>query len=73
MLKVVTMDRSQPHENTALKFLDMHPMELEYVQETAEERRYSKVLLQMTRLERKFEPVIVRCRDIYDDLCTVVE
>lgn len=73
MLEVVTMDRSQPRENTALEFLDMHPMELEYVQETAEERRYSKVLLQMTRLERKFEPVIVRCRDIYDDLCTVVE
>ncbi|KAE9389042.1 hypothetical protein BT96DRAFT_413986 [Gymnopus androsaceus JB14] len=62
MLQVVAVNRSESLESTDLNFLDVHPMDLEYVQETAEERKYSKVMLQETRLEAQYNQVSVRPR-----------
>jgi len=54
MLQVVSVDRSETLEHTTPNFLDVHPMDLEYIQETAEERKHSKVMLQDMRLEMQY-------------------
>ncbi|KAE9401428.1 hypothetical protein BT96DRAFT_992148 [Gymnopus androsaceus JB14] len=69
MLQVVSVDRSGSLERTTLNFLDVHPMDLEYVQETAEERKHSKVMLQDMRLEMQYSdariPVRPRQKGLY--------
>jgi hypothetical protein len=58
MLKRV--DRSGSKEEMVFEFLDCHPSDLEYVKETAEERRWSTSLLEATRLDFAYSGIDIR-------------
>ncbi|KAE9384026.1 hypothetical protein BT96DRAFT_1008518 [Gymnopus androsaceus JB14] len=54
MLVAAKIDRSGSLETHASDFLDVHPLDLEYVQETPEERKHSKTFLEYDRAEMRY-------------------
>lgn len=65
---VQRVERLGPDEETVGEFLDFHPGDLEYVKETAEERKQSIVLLEFTRLDFSCNPVEIRCPHLYSSM-----
>lgn len=59
-LFLVTVDRSESKEKTGFEYLEIHAKDLEYVKETAAERKYSTMLLRETREEFSYSPVDVK-------------
>ncbi|KAJ3802938.1 hypothetical protein GGU11DRAFT_752394 [Lentinula aff. detonsa] len=50
-LMLMTIDCSGPKETKGFEFLEMHPNDLEYVKETADERKWSTELLHEIRMD----------------------
>ncbi|KAJ3717363.1 hypothetical protein C8R42DRAFT_724266 [Lentinula raphanica] len=61
-LVVITVDRSGHKESKGHKLLDMHPDDLEFVKESAEERKWSTELLREVRAEFSYSTVDIRSR-----------
>lgn len=59
-LMVLTVDRSGPKEQKGFEWLEFHPNDLEYVQESAAERKYSTELFHETRIDFQYNPVEIR-------------
>ncbi|KAF9064251.1 hypothetical protein BDP27DRAFT_1367314 [Rhodocollybia butyracea] len=59
-LIVQRVDRSGSKESTVFEFLEFHPNDLEYVNETPEERKWSTSLLDSTRLDFSYSGIDVR-------------
>ncbi|KAJ3817521.1 hypothetical protein F5880DRAFT_1618200 [Lentinula raphanica] len=61
-LVTITVDRSGHKESKGNELLDMHPDDLEFVKESAEERKWSTELLREVRAEFSYSPVDIRPR-----------
>ncbi|KAJ3816691.1 hypothetical protein F5880DRAFT_1512435 [Lentinula raphanica] len=61
-LLLITVDRSGPREEKGREHLEMHPDDLEFVKETAQERKWSTALLRDIRAEFVYSSVDVRPR-----------
>ncbi|KAJ3832859.1 hypothetical protein F5878DRAFT_634028 [Lentinula raphanica] len=61
-LVMITVDRSGHKESKGHELLDMHPDDLEFVKESAEERKWSTELLREVRAEFSYSPVDIRPR-----------
>ncbi|KAJ3817033.1 hypothetical protein F5880DRAFT_1512122 [Lentinula raphanica] len=59
-LVVITVDRTGSKESRGSEFLDMHPDDLKFVKETAQERKWSTELLCEVRAEFTYSSVDVR-------------
>ncbi|KAF5381857.1 hypothetical protein D9757_008344 [Collybiopsis confluens] len=60
MLILITVNRSGPKETMGTDFLEVHPDDLEYAKETADERKYATGMLRDTRAEFSGSGVQVR-------------
>ncbi|KAJ3792880.1 hypothetical protein GGU11DRAFT_760388 [Lentinula aff. detonsa] len=61
-LMLMTINCSGPKETKGFEFLKMHPDDLEYVKETADERKWSTELLHEIRMDFTYSSVDVRPR-----------